>query len=199
MNFPEKPALLPLPDAEIYFWREFLTADQSNLVFAQLIQTVAWRQDKIKMFGREHLLPRLTAWYGDAGKAYSYSGITMAPLPWLPALQTLKETIETAAGYPFNSVLLNYYRHGQDSMGWHSDDEPELGPNPVIASLSLGQSRRCDLRHKYDKNIPKYQLWLASGSLILMQGPTQHYWQHQIPKSTKLNEPRLNLTFRYII
>ncbi|MGV3589178.1 MAG: alpha-ketoglutarate-dependent dioxygenase AlkB family protein [Adhaeribacter sp.] len=189
---------LLMPNAEIYFWPQFFSPAQSDYYLAELIRTVGWQQDKIKMFGKELPLPRLTAWYGDPGKSYRYSGITNIPLPWLPVLLPLKEAVEVAAGHTFNSVLLNYYRHGQDSMGWHSDDEPELGPNPVIASVSFGQTRRFDFRHRHDKNIPKKSIWLENGSLLLMQGPTQHYWQHQVPKATKLTQPRLNLTFREI-
>ncbi|GEO05581.1 alkylated DNA repair protein [Adhaeribacter aerolatus] len=189
---------LALPNAEIYFWPQFFSPRQSNYYLTELTRTVAWRQDKIRMFGKEFLLPRLTAWYGDAGKSYQYSGISMKPLPWLPVLLPLKEVVEAAAGHRFNSVLLNYYRHGQDSMGWHSDDEPELGLNPVIASVSFGQDRRFDLRHRQDKTVPKQSVWLEDGSLLLMQGATQHYWQHQLPKSAKAPGTRLNLTFRTI-
>ncbi|WP_223816086.1 alpha-ketoglutarate-dependent dioxygenase AlkB family protein [Adhaeribacter rhizoryzae] len=187
-----------MPNAKIYFWSQFFSPVQSNYYLTELIDTVAWQQDKIKMFGKELPLPRLTAWYADPGKSYRYSGITNIPLPWLPVLLPLKEAVEAAAGHTFNSVLLNYYRQGQDSMGWHSDDEPELGQNPVIASVSFGQTRRFDFRYRHDKNIPKQSIWLENGSLLLMQGPTQHYWQHQVPKATKLTQPRLNLTFREI-
>lgn len=189
---------LPLPNAEVYLWPELFSPAESNFYQAELIHTVAWRQEKIKMFGKELLLPRLTAWYGDPGKTYRYSGLQNEPLPWLPALLPLKKAVESATNYSFNSVLLNYYRHGQDSMGWHSDDEPELGPNPVIASVSFGQARRFDFRHRHDKTLPKQSVWLEHGSLLLMQGPTQHNWQHQVPKSAKATETRLNLTFREI-
>ena len=198
MSAPEKYVLLPLPEAEVYYWPGFLAPAEGEKICAALIQSVVWRQDRVKMFGKEIPLPRLTAWYGNAGKTYAYSGIQMEPLPWLPLLQTLKKTVEATTNHHFNSVLLNYYRHGQDSMGWHSDNEPELGPNPVIASVSLGQSRRFDFRHKHNRTIPKQSVWLNQGSLLLMQGLTQHFWQHQVPKASKLNQLRLNLTFRLI-
>ncbi|PIQ22289.1 MAG: alpha-ketoglutarate-dependent dioxygenase AlkB [Cytophagales bacterium CG18_big_fil_WC_8_21_14_2_50_42_9] len=150
------------------------------------------------MFGKQIWLPRLTAWYGDPGKTYQYSGIQNEPLPWIPALLEIKQAVETLAGVPFNSVLLNYYRHGQDSMGWHADDEPKLGTNPVIASVSFGQTRRFNFRHRTIKALPKKSVLLTHGSLLLMQGSTQHFWQHQLPKTKAISAPRLNLTFRII-
>jgi len=188
-----------MPDAEVYFWPQFFAAQERSRYWQELTSTVAWQQDKIKMFGKELLLPRLTAWYGDSGKSYSYSGLHLKPLAWLPVLLTLKETLVQVTGIAFNSVLLNYYRTGQDSMGWHSDDEPELGPNPVIASISFGETRRFYFRHKYNTTLPKQKIDLLPGSLLLMQGPTQHYWQHQIPKMAKVPGDRINLTFRVII
>ena len=150
------------------------------------------------MFGKEVNLPRLTAWYGDKGKSYKYSGIEMNPNTWTPTLLIIKEKVETVAGFNFNSVLVNLYRNGQDYVSWHSDDESELGNNPTIASVSFGATRRFILRHKSNRDLGKVEVALTHGSLILMQGTTQHFWQHQVPKTAKKISPRINLTFRVI-
>lgn len=189
---------LQMPDAEVLFYPCLFNAADCEQLFATLETEIAWRQDSATIFGRHHLLPRLTAWYGDLGKTYRYSGISMEPLPWTPTLRQIKLAIETVAEVEFNSVLLNFYRHGQDSMGWHSDDEPELGLNPVIGSVSLGGCRRFLLRHKGSKAVPKVELNLTNGSFLLMQGPTQHFWQHHVPKTKRPVDPRINLTFRVI-
>ncbi len=186
-----------MPDAEVYLLPHFTPQEKQIPLQQALEENVAWRQEKIRLFGKQIDQPRLTAWYADAGKAYTYSGLTWEPLPWLPELAALKTQLETLTGAAFNSVLLNLYRHGQDSMGWHADDEPELGQNPVIASLSLGQERTFSFRHRFKKDL-KNQLILPSGSLLLMAGPTQHFWHHQIPKTTRPLQPRINLTFRFI-
>jgi alkylated DNA repair dioxygenase AlkB len=200
MNAPSDPMLtvsLPLPDADIIFYPSLLDESDCNRLFTELTQTIQWRQDWITIYGRSRPQPRLTAWYGDPGKSYSYSGITMHPMPWISTLLSLKANLEGLSGVVFNSVLLNLYRDGNDSMGWHSDDEPELGLNPVIGSLSLGGTRRFMLRHRFEKGL-KHQLELTSGSLLLMQGTTQQYWQHQVPKTKRPVLPRINLTFRVI-
>lgn len=197
--FPSNPQRLQMSDADVWFYPEVFHEVEGNDIFAALQQEIAWRQDSATIFGRHHLLPRLTAWYGDPGKTYSYSGIHMEPLPWTPTLHHIKAVIEPIAQVEFNSVLLNLYRHGQDSMGWHSDDEPELGTNPVIGSVSLGGCRRFLLRHKTDKSIPKVEARLTNGSFLLMRGPTQHFWQHHVPKTQRPVEPRINLTFRVIL
>jgi alkylated DNA repair dioxygenase AlkB len=189
---------LQMPDAEVYYWPDFFSAEQSATYLQKLIATVAWRQENVKIFGKQILLPRLTAWYGDPGKLYSYSGIQNHPQPWTDILLEIKRAVEVPAKVVFNSVLLNYYRHNQDSMGWHADDEPELGLNPVIASVSLGQARRFNFRHRINKSLPKVSVLLSSGSLLLMQGTTQHFWQHQVPKISAQAGVRLNLTFRVI-
>lgn len=191
------PVPLQLPDADILFYPDFLNEQDSASLLTELTETIAWRQDWITIYGRSLPQPRLTAWYGDPGKSYTYSGITMTPTPWIPALLALKAKVDAASGSVFNSVLLNLYRDGNDSMGWHRDDEPELGQNPVIGSVSLGGTRRFMLRHRFEKGL-KHQLELTSGSLLLMQGTTQHYWQHQVPKTRRPVAPRINLTFRVI-
>jgi alkylated DNA repair dioxygenase AlkB len=168
---------LSLPDAEILFYPSFLETLEGDRLFSELMQTITWRHEAITLYGRSQLQPRLTAWYGDAGKSYRYSGLTMHPIPWTPLLLDLKEKVEGVSGVRFNSALLNLYRDGQDSMGWHSDDEPELGCNPVIGSLSLGGTRRFRLRHRREP-AQKQELALTSGSFLLMRGTTQHNWQH---------------------
>ena len=188
---------LRLPDADIVFYPHFLDEQESDRLLTQMTETIDWRQDWITIYGRSMPQPRLTAWYGDPGKSYTYSGITMHPSPWTRTLLDLKTKAEAVSGVVFNSVLLNLYRDGNDSMGWHSDDEPELGQNPVIGSVSLGGTRRFMLRHRAEKGL-KHQLELTSGSFLLMQGTTQHYWQHQNPKAKRLVPPRINLTFRVI-
>lgn len=188
---------LQLPDADIVFHPSFLNEWESDRLLTELTQTINWRQDWITIYGRSMPQPRLTSWYGDPGKSYTYSGITMIPTPWAPILLDLKAKVDAVSGVVFNSVLLNLYRDGSDSMGWHSDDELELGQNPVIGSLSLGGTRRFMLRHRFEQGL-KHQLELTSGSFLLMQGTTQHHWQHQVPKTKRLVPPRINLTFRVI-
>jgi alkylated DNA repair dioxygenase AlkB len=188
---------LRLPDAQISYSPLFLSPDEADRYLKTLQHSLQWRQDQIRLFGRTVAIPRLQAWYGDSGLTYRYSGLQLTAQPWTPALQTLRARIEQYSGHHFNAVLANLYRNGQDSMGWHADDEAELGPNPVIASLSLGQARTFRLRHRSDKKL-QHSLELEHGSLLLMAGTTQHHWQHALPKRSRLHQPRLNLTFRLI-
>ncbi len=188
---------LSLPDAELELlapWAEPATADRW---LRQLVEQTSWQQPRLRLYGREHPVPRLVAWYGDAEADYRYSALIHRPLPWTPLLAQIRAQVMEAVGQPLNGVLLNYYRDGQDSMGWHSDDEVELGANPLIASLSLGATRRFDLRRKGQSRI-EHSLWLEHGSLLVMRGPTQHHWQHQVAKTRSDCAPRLNLTFRSI-
>lgn len=191
---------LPLPQADVSFDPAFLSPAEATALLQELTDTVAWQQQPIMLFGKSVLQPRLTAWYGDPAAAYAYSGLRLEPLPWMPALLALRQRVEAATGSRFNSVLLNLYRDGQDSMGWHADDEPELGPVPVIASVSLGATRRFRLRPQPRRGLSHapVALDLPSGSLLLMQGTTQHYWQHAVPKTARPLGPRLNLTFRWV-
>ncbi|AUX47190.1 DNA methylase [Sorangium cellulosum] len=188
----------------------WLPRAEAEALFEALRDGVAWRQDKIKLFGNEHLQPRLSAWYGDPGAVYTYSGLTLAPEPWSAPLAALKARVEaTCAELPevepsrasspaFNSVLLNYYRSGADSMGFHADAEKELGPNPVIASVSLGAPRRFLLKPAGPwKHAPAIELDLGGGSLLVMGGTTQHHYRHGVPKQRGAG-PRINLTFRRI-
>lgn len=188
---------LPMSQAEVYLLPDFLPPPAADGLLLALTQKVTWHQRKINMFGRQIDQPRLSAWYADAGKSYTYSGLTWHPEPWLPELTNLRLKLEKVTGAAFNSVLLNLYRHGQDSMGWHADDEPELGANPIIASISLGAERFFSFRHRHQKD-QKLKLNLTAGSLLLMAGQTQQHWQHQVAKTTQNLLPRVNLTFRFV-
>lgn len=180
------------------FFPEFFSAEESKNYFENLIRSIAWQQDEIRMFGKLLPIPRLQAWYGDEMKSYTYSGIKMTPNSWTKTLLAIKYRIESVCSETFSSVLLNRYRDGQDSMGWHADDEKELGQNPVIASVNFGATRTFQMRRK-DDHKEKKVLELGNGSLLVMQGSTQHFWQHQIPKTAKEVGERVNLTFRRII
>lgn len=187
-----------LKDAQLDYHPNFYTQIAADQLFDQLLQGIAWRQDAITIAGIQRLQPRLSAWYGDANAEYTYSGLRLTPIIWNQELLTIKQAIEAHSGYRFNSVLLNYYRDQHDSMGWHSDDEPELGRQPVIASLSLGGIREFILKHKFDKQL-RYKIPLTHGSLLIMSGNTQSYWQHAIAKEKHPCAARINLTFRQII
>ncbi len=193
-NIGEK---ISIPDSDIlHFQGLFGSSDADNLL-TRLKSEIQWKQEQIKLYGQVHDLPRLTAWYGDPDTTYTYSGIVVESLPWTQPLLEIKEKIEEVSGVSFNSVLLNRYRNGADSVSWHADDEPELGKNPAIGSVSFGEVRPFHLRHK-TKN-EKTKILLGHGSYLLMQGPTQHYWLHQIAKSKKILSERINLTFRRIV
>ena len=194
-NLP--PNLLPT-DGEAFLYPGFYAAAEAGRYFQELLAEISWRQEQVRMFGKWVEQPRRIAWHGDPGKAYTYSGLRLEPAPWTPALAYMRERLNACAGVHFNSVLLNLYRDGRDSMGWHSDDEAELGPHPVIASLSFGGVRRFRFRHRRDKSLSPIGLDLPPGSLLLMRGATQHHWQHCLPKTARQVAPRINLTFRVI-
>jgi len=185
---------IPIEDGELALLQRLPLPLGNAEVFERLLRETAWRHDSIVVYGKRHLQPRLTAWHGEAG--YTYSGLRLEPLPMTPLLAQLRSAVEAATGHRYNSVLLNYYRDGADSMGMHSDNEPELGPQPSIASLSYGATRTFILRHKRSKRTVK--LDLADGNLLLMAGSLQENWLHGINKTAKPTGPRLNLTFRYI-
>src|ERR1043165_5382857 len=191
--------VLSMPDAELLFFREFFSKEQSDEILRELLKNIEWKQDRIKYYGKEMDLPRLTAWYGDVGASYTYSNISMDSTAWTPTLMCIKQKIEKVTGARFNSVLLNYYRDGKDSVSWHRDNEPELGKNPVIASASFGDTRRFQFKHIKRKDLNRVDVELTHGSLLIMQGTTQEFWLHQIPKTSKPKKPRVNLTFRRIL
>ena len=186
-----------VPDADVVFAPEFFGRADSNRLLAALDETTTWRQERVTMYGRTLPIPRLTAWHGDPGTTYTYSEIAMEPEPWTEPLLEIKAAVEQEAGGTFNSVLLNLYRDGNDSVAWHSDDEPELGVEPLIASVSLGATRSFQLRHQVDET-QRIEVELTHGSLLVMRGPTQRCWKHQVPKTALDVGPRFNLTFRTI-
>lgn len=191
------PRKLPLLDAEVLYFEDFFARPRADALFRVLMEGIEWKQERIRLFGKEIDIPRLSAWHGDEGATYRYSGLTIHPMPWTDTLLEIKREVEPACGVIFNSVLLNLYRNERDSVAWHSDDESELGRNPVIGSVSLGESRLFQLRHKQDRR-RKFAVELTHGSLLLMRGPTQHHWVHQVPKASSVKGPRMNLTFRVI-
>jgi alkylated DNA repair dioxygenase AlkB len=178
-----------------YDW-DFIDTATADELLRELLGVVPWKQEHLRLYGRAIPFPRLTAWYGDPGAVYTYSGIVNEPRAWTAGLARLRDRLHVALGVRFNSALLNLYRTGSDGMGWHADDEPELGEGPVIASISLGATRRFELRR-----LPKGDtrgLALEHGSLLVMSGETQRCWKHQVPKETTVRAPRVNLTFRVI-
>lgn len=172
------------------------SASESAALRDTLVRQIPWRQDRLRIAGRELDVPRLQCWMGDAD--YAYSGIKLSAEPWHPAVVSIRERVTVLTGYEFNVVLLNYYRHGQDSVAWHADDEAELGRNPVIASVTLGAERPFQFRHKHDKTMSRHRFILGDGSILLMGETIQNNWMHQLPKVRSCDQPRLNLTFRRI-
>ena len=194
--FPEEKIIFNLTDAEIEYYPDFFSLAKANQLFLKLQNEIPWQQDNITVYGKTYLQPRLTALFGDQGKPYKYSNIVMQPHHWSPLILIIKEEIEKICNENFTSVLLNFYRNGQDSNGWHADNENELGENPIIASVSLGAERVFQLKH--NKLELKQNIVLHHGSLLIMKGTTQHFWKHQIPKTKKEIDSRINLTFRII-
>ncbi len=188
---------LSIDTAKLHFWPDFLTENQADELFEELKTSNLWRQDKVKVFGKTYDQPRLCFLAADRKVNYTYSGLTLPAVDFSKSLSLIKTRIEQTSSTRFNSCLANLYRDGNDSNGWHSDDEKELGDEPVIASLSLGVTRNFDLKHKRNRLIKK-RLELTHGSLLLMSGRTQKDFKHQIAKSKRIHEPRINLTFRYI-
>lgn len=175
----------------------FFDATSSDHFFDTLLRETPWSRDSLFMYGRKVDIPRYQAWYGDEGKTYTYSGLQMKPCHWTPCLLLVREQLENFLGETFNSVLLNRYRDGNDHVSWHSDDEPELGTDPAIASLSLGASRHFQMRHKKDP-ARRMTFLLAHGDLLVMRGSSQRDWSHRIPRDRRVHGARLNLTFRKI-
>ncbi len=196
-------------EGNLRLYPHLFSASESERFLDDLKREVDWKSERITMFGRSCPLPRLTAWYGDPGARYRYSGLSLEAVGWTPTLLRIKSRIEAVATSSFNSVMLNYYRDGQDSVSWHSDDEPELGRDPVIGSVSFGSERPFQLRHRADHAaVPasihaparnRLTLNLPSGSYLEMGAGMQRNWVHRLPKRPRLTEERINLTFRTIL
>jgi len=186
-----------LRNGEYLYIREFFKKEQADFYMETFMKNIQWQQEEMKMYGRVVKFPRLTAWYGDNNKPYSFSGITLQPKDWTSELLSIKKQIELLSDVTFNSVLLNKYRDGNDSIAWHTDAEKELGHNPVIVSVNFGAERIFQLKHIQTNE--RLDITLSHGSILIMMGELQHYWQHQVPKTKKTKDPRINLTFRKII
>jgi len=191
--------VLRIPDGELLHFPGVFQGSHAQRWLAHCIQHIPWRQDHIRIAGRTLAVPRLQCWFGDADAHYSYSGIALTPLPWTTELLEIRAVVQTLCQWQFNCVLANLYRDGKDSVSWHSDDEPELGEDPVIASVSFGESRRFELRHRYRRSQSALRMTLHHGSLLVMRGATQQFWLHQVPKEKGVLAPRVNLTFRRIL
>lgn len=192
---PEKKEY-EIPNGSYYFQKDFFPKKYSDALLERLLNKIEWKQESMNMYGKEIKFPRLTAWYGDSDKPYSFSGITLKPNPWTKELTYIKEQIEPISNVVYNSVLLNRYRNGNDSISWHTDAEKELGKNPVIGSVNFGETRSFQLKHIHTNE--KINIELEHGSILIMKGELQHFWKHQIPKTKKEKKERINLTFRVI-
>lgn len=189
---------LDMLDADVSLYQSLYSIIEADLLFNALKKEVVWEQEEIEMYGKKHKVPRLTAWYGDKDISYTYSGITSHSRPWISCLLQIKQKIEVISQAKFNSVLLNFYRSGADGVAWHSDNEAELGDSPTIGSVSFGQTRSFQMKHKTNANERK-NVSLAHGDFLLMKGCTQRHWVHQIPKSKAPMKERINLTFRRVV
>ncbi|MCU0429843.1 MAG: alpha-ketoglutarate-dependent dioxygenase AlkB [Cytophagaceae bacterium] len=185
--------LLPR-DGELYYQPSAWNIEEAQHWQQELIHTIPWQHDVVKMYGKLITTRREVAWFGDSALSYTYSGSTKIALPWTPALKLIKEKVERLSGTSFNTCLINRYHHGGEGMSWHSDDEPELEPRSTIASVSFGAARKFEFKHKHTSQT--LDLLLENGSLLLMKGVIQEFWKHQLPVSSRIKEERLNLTFR---
>lgn len=193
-----KPELLRISPGEITLYKDVLRRDESDKAFAKIQDELPWQQPTIRMHGKLIPIPRLQVWMGDDKTDYRYSGKIFSPEPWHPTIFAIKQKVESLTSYKYNSVLCNLYRNGQDSVSWHADDEPELCKETPIASFSLGALRRFDLKHKAKPTLEKVHIPLEHNTLLVMSPDVQNHWQHQLPKTKKVLEPRINLTFRKI-
>jgi len=196
--FPNEKINLNLPDAIFEWYPNFLTKEIADELFQKLLNETPWQHDEITIFGKKILQPRLTCLFGNEGKPYSYSGLTMYPKPWNISIMFLKTEIEKICNQNFTTILANLYRNEKDSNGWHADNEKELGRDPIIASISLGETRKFQIKHNTNKE-NKCNLDLTHGSLLLMKEGSQIHYKHQLPKSTSVKNARINLTFRTIL
>jgi len=199
----ECPADAPLRhllgDSELLEYRQVFSPDQADSLMLRLQKEIPWQQEHLRIAGKLRAVPRLQCWMGDQASHYGYSGVRLTPVPWNETASLIHERVSALSGLVFNSVLINYYRDGQDSVAWHADDEAELGKRPIIASVSLGAERQFQLKQKNRSPAKKFQLMLRHGSLLIMGETMQQHWLHQLPKVKGLAEPRINLTFRNIV
>lgn len=197
-NEPDTPTrqTFALGDSEIQYVANAFTAWEADRLFQSLLDAIPWRTATLTIAGQKRPLPRLQCWMADQGRSYSYSGLKLSPHPWNPDVLRIKARLEQLCEHSFNSVLLNYYRGGSDSVSWHADDETELGPNPIVASVSLGAERTLEFKPKFNLTTPKKQIVLGNGSILIMGKTIQNNWLHQIPKISGTIDPRISLTFR---
>jgi alkylated DNA repair dioxygenase AlkB len=193
-----QPLTVKRDSVDLVYWPQWLSQPEQDRLW-RAFEQLAWEQSIIKMMGRQIPVPRLNTWYGDSDEGYGYSGIRLKINPWTKELLEVRDRVKEHTDRPFNSVLANWYRNGQESVDWHADDEPELGKSPIIATVSLGGPRKFVLKHRSNKTIEPIEFNLAPGSLLLMQGATQTHWVHKIPKTRRPVEPRISLTYRNVI
>jgi len=197
---PSDEAIRHLIDnAELFEYPQIIDQTTADQMLEALISDIPWQQEHLRIAGKLRAIPRLQCWMGDRTSEYSYSGVKLTPRAWNKTVKAIHDRVADLSGTSFNSVLINFYRNGQDSVAWHADDEPELGDTPIIASVSFGAERIFELKQKTRTPAKKYKLPLRHGSLLIMGGTMQQYWLHQLPKVNGLNEARINLTFRNII
>ncbi|MGH8476127.1 MAG: alpha-ketoglutarate-dependent dioxygenase AlkB family protein [Methylococcales bacterium] len=197
MNLPKNAFPIIEKDGSLLFVAHFIAAEEAWAMHERLLHELVWSAESIRIYGKSIQSPRLLSWVGDPDCEYRYSGIVHEPLPWHPVLFELKTRLEDCTGQAFNSVLCNLYRDGNDSLGWHADNEKELGRNPIIGSVSLGDTRTIRIRHK--KSGAAHNIEMNNGSLIIMAGCLQQYWRHCVPKASKVVQARINLSFRRIV
>ena len=197
LNLKSCPDICPLPDGGLYYWPSYLATEKAAALLDSLREELAWEQSVIQVYGRAHRIPRLNAWYGDPDARYRYSGRQFMPQPWTDSLRALRDQLNNDLDARFNSVLANCYRDGQDTMGYHADDEPELGEAPAIACISLGAERALRFRHKA-RQVPSFNYTLHAGSLLVMAPGMQSHWQHGLPRRVSTGV-RISLTFRQIV
>ena len=195
--FSSTKEIINLDNERADFYADFYSPEEANKILKELISSTPWKQEYINIMGKVSPIPRLTYWYSRDSKPYKYSGIKVQPIPYTKLITDIAKKIEDKTNLNFNSVLLNYYRDGNDSVSWHADDEKSLGSQVNIASISIGAERDFQFKRK-DGNGERQKITLTNGSLLVMHSPIQEFWLHQVPKRKKINEPRVNLTFRYI-
>lgn len=193
---PQDGASVIIPNGEYAYYTSFFDKSTADGYLQRLTESIEWKQESMNMYGKQVMFPRLTSWYGDNDKPYTFSGITLNPHPWTVELLAIKQRIEPLCEAKFNSVLLNLYRDGNNSISWHTDAEKELGRNPIIASVNFGAERKFQIRH--NQTHETHDILLKHGSLLIMKGELQHFWKHQVPKQKSIVKPRINLTFRVI-